>query len=64
MNLTLGIYSHMEMSDLAGAIEELLRNHIDRRPASTNSGFNCTKVALQTGNLGKYQGLSLHTAVR
>jgi integrase len=58
VNLTLGIYTHTEMSDLAGAVEKLPKSHIDRRPESTDSGFSCTKVALQTGNLGNYQGLS------
>jgi integrase len=58
VNLTLGIYSHMEMSDLAGAVGKLPKNHIERRPESTDTGFSCAKVATQTGNLGNYQVLS------
>jgi len=58
VNLTLGIYTHIEMSDLAGAVEKLPGNHIDHWPESAAPGFSCTKVALKTGNLGNYQGLS------
>ena len=58
VNLTLGIYSHVGMSDLAGAVEKLPKNLIERRPETTDAGFSCCKVATQTGNLGNYQGLS------
>ena len=58
VNLTLGIYSHVGISDLAGAVEKLPKNLIERRPETTDAGFSCCKVATQTGNLGNYQGLS------
>ena len=58
VNLTLGIYSHVGISDLAGAVEKLPKNLIERRPETTDAGFSCCKVATQTGNLGNYQELS------
>lgn len=42
-NLTLGICTHAEMSEFAGAVEKLPKNLIDRRPETTDSGFSCTK---------------------
>lgn len=58
VNLTLGIYSHVDMSDLAGAVEKLPKNLTAHRPKPTDAGFSCTQVATQTGNLGNSQGLS------
>ena len=61
VNLTLGIYSHVGMQDLAGAVEKLPAMPFDREFNGTGSGFSCTKVALKTGKLGNYQDFSAVT---
>ena len=57
VNLTLGIYSHVEMQDLAGAVEKLPAMP-QGRSLKAAADFSCAKVATKTGNLGSSQGLS------
>ena len=62
VNLTLGIYSHVGISDLAGAVEKLpeFSGHAAEIKAARTGTDSVVApvVALKTGNIGNYQGLS------